>query len=232
MPSASEIASRFGATSPPNPIPLYVCSTIVDDAETAAQHFDPMTNQRRDYFIGRFHELRWHASKRTSRKSKVPEWVALCQSWNAFVENFNKDAKAYRARITAAQHRFETFSRRHMIDRLHNEAMEAVFRAQFPLELRVRTAPPLGLSVSLSETSPGTRLCVYLFSCVILNVVMNVVTLRVSAVIAVLVQALRLHPFWASYALTISGTSSIRTFRGSHVSRWGGNPLQRIRRRA
>ncbi|KAG2870597.1 hypothetical protein C6341_g27861 [Phytophthora cactorum] len=38
MPSASEIASRFGATSPPNPIPLYVCSAIVDDAEAAAQH--------------------------------------------------------------------------------------------------------------------------------------------------------------------------------------------------
>ncbi|KAG3126695.1 hypothetical protein C6341_g25256 [Phytophthora cactorum] len=123
MPSASEIASRFGASSPP--ILLYVCSPIVDDAEAAAQHFDPMTNQRRDYFIGLFHKLRWHASKRTSRKSKVPEWVALCQSWNAFVENFNKDAKAYRARITAAQQRFETFSRRHMIDRLHNEAMEA-----------------------------------------------------------------------------------------------------------
>ncbi|KAG3247869.1 hypothetical protein PI124_g7435 [Phytophthora idaei] len=125
MPSASEIASRFGATSPPNPIPLYVCSAIIDDAEAAAQHFDPTTNQRRDYFIGLFHELRWHASKRTSRKSKVPEWMALCQSWNAFVENFNKYAKAYRACITATQHRFETFSRRHMIDRLHTEAMEA-----------------------------------------------------------------------------------------------------------
>ncbi|KAG3231324.1 hypothetical protein PI124_g23581 [Phytophthora idaei] len=36
VPSASEIASRFGATSPPNPIPLYVCSAIVDDAEAAA----------------------------------------------------------------------------------------------------------------------------------------------------------------------------------------------------
>ncbi|KAG2799479.1 hypothetical protein PC111_g20415 [Phytophthora cactorum] len=108
MPSASKIASRFGATSLPNPIPLYVYSAIVDDAEAAAQHVDPMTNQRRDYFIGLFHELRWHASKRTSRKSKVPE-----------------DAKAYRVRITAAQRRFETFSRRHMIDRLHNEAMEA-----------------------------------------------------------------------------------------------------------
>ncbi|KAG4050147.1 hypothetical protein PC123_g14586 [Phytophthora cactorum] len=71
MPSASEIASRFGATSPPNPIPLYVCSAIVDDAEAAAQHFDPMTNQRRDYFIGLFHELRWHASKKTSLKSKL-----------------------------------------------------------------------------------------------------------------------------------------------------------------
>ncbi|KAG4053249.1 hypothetical protein PC123_g11608 [Phytophthora cactorum] len=36
------------------------------------------------------------------RKSKVPEWMTLCQSWNVFVENFNKDAKAYRAHITAA----------------------------------------------------------------------------------------------------------------------------------
>ncbi|KAG3136847.1 hypothetical protein PC128_g25841 [Phytophthora cactorum] len=56
----------------------------------------------------------------------------------------------------------------------------------------VRTAP-LGLSVSLSETSPSTRLCVYLFSCVISAFNLNVVTLRVSAVIAALVKALRLH---------------------------------------
>ncbi|KAG3231097.1 hypothetical protein PI124_g23808 [Phytophthora idaei] len=142
MPSASEIASRFCATSPPNPIPLHVCSANVDDAEAAAQHFDPMTNQRRDYFIGLFHELRWHASKRTSRKSKVPEWVALCQSWNAFVENFNKDAKAYRARITAAQRRFETFSRRHMIDRLHIEAMEAGIPCAVPFGTACSHCPP------------------------------------------------------------------------------------------
>ncbi|KAG3085560.1 hypothetical protein PI125_g19190 [Phytophthora idaei] len=194
MPSASEIASRFGASSPPNPIVLYVCSAIIDDAEAeaTAQHFDPMTNQMRDYFIGLFHELRWHASKRTSRKSKVPERMTLCQSWNAFVENFNKDAKAYRARITAAQRRFETFSRRHMIDRLHNEAMEAGISCAVPFGTACSHCP-LGLSVSLSETSPGTRLCVYLFSCVISAFHLNVVTLRVSAVIAALVQALRLH---------------------------------------
>ncbi|KAG3054955.1 hypothetical protein PI125_g25785 [Phytophthora idaei] len=58
--------------------------------------------------------------------------------------------------------------------------------AQLPLELRVRTAS-LGLSVSLSETSPGTRLCMFLFSCVISAFNLNVVTLRVSAAIAALV---------------------------------------------
>ncbi|KAG2879340.1 hypothetical protein PC117_g26778 [Phytophthora cactorum] len=142
MPSASEIASRFVATSPPNTIPLYVCSAIVDDAEAVVQHFDPMTNQRRDYFIGLFHELRWHASKSTSRKSKVPEWVALCQSWNAFVVNFNKDAIAYRARITAAQRRFETFSRRHIIDHLHNEAMEAGIPCAVPFGTACSHCPP------------------------------------------------------------------------------------------
>ncbi|KAG3076296.1 hypothetical protein PI125_g21540 [Phytophthora idaei] len=142
MPSASEIASRFGATLPPNPIPLYVCSAIIDDAEAAAQHFDPMKNQRRDYYIGPFHELRWYASKKTSRKCKVPEWMARCQSWNAFVENFNKDAKAYSARITAAQHCFETFSRRHMIDRLHNEAMEAGIPCAVPFGTACPHCPP------------------------------------------------------------------------------------------
>ncbi|KAG3197273.1 hypothetical protein PC128_g6981 [Phytophthora cactorum] len=123
--------------------------------------------------------------------------MARCQSWNVFVENFNKDAKAYRGRITAAQQHFETFSRRHMIDSLDNEAVEAGIPCAVRFELHVRTVSP-GLSVYPSETSPDTRLCVYLLSRVIsvfnLNVVMNVVTLRVSAMTAALVQAVRLHP--------------------------------------
>ncbi|KAG2770244.1 hypothetical protein Pcac1_g18737 [Phytophthora cactorum] len=68
--------------------------------------------------------------------------MALCQSWNAFVENFNKDAKAYRTRITAAQRRFETFSRRHMIDRLHNEAMEAGIPCAVPFGTACSHCPP------------------------------------------------------------------------------------------
>ncbi|ETK70781.1 hypothetical protein L915_21893, partial [Phytophthora nicotianae] len=130
MPSASEIVDRFGSTSPPNPIPLYVCSAIYDVA--ANMQFDPSTNQRRGYYIGLFHELRWYAWNKTSRKSKVPEWVALCQSWNAFVVNFNNDAKAYRERVTAARQLFETFSSRHMIDHLHSEVVSAGISGAVP----------------------------------------------------------------------------------------------------
>ncbi|KAG3040655.1 hypothetical protein PC121_g23533 [Phytophthora cactorum] len=160
MPSASVIASRFGATSPPNPIPLYVCSAIVNDAEAAAQHFDRMTNQRCDYYIRFFHELRWRASKKTSRKSKVPDWMALCQSWNAFVENFNKDAKAYRARITAEQRRFETFSRRHMIDRLLNEAMEAGIPCAILFGTACSHCPPGAERLTERDVTGYTTVCV------------------------------------------------------------------------
>ncbi|KAG6587027.1 uncharacterized protein IUM83_02778 [Phytophthora cinnamomi] len=57
MPSASEIADRFGNSVPPNEVPLYVWSAIKDDAVAAELHFDAETHQRRDYYIGLFHEL-------------------------------------------------------------------------------------------------------------------------------------------------------------------------------
>uniref|UniRef100_H3H2R9 Retrovirus-related Pol polyprotein from transposon TNT 1-94-like beta-barrel domain-containing protein n=1 Tax=Phytophthora ramorum TaxID=164328 RepID=H3H2R9_PHYRM len=90
MPSQSEIGSRFGATAPPNLYALYSCNAIVDDDVAKRLHFDPLTNQRRDYYIGLFHELRWFASKKTSRRSKVPE----CQARERY-EKFSK-----RVRIT------------------------------------------------------------------------------------------------------------------------------------
>ncbi|EGZ18307.1 hypothetical protein PHYSODRAFT_332132 [Phytophthora sojae] len=125
MPSASEIADRVGNTVPPNEIPLYVCSGIRDDAVAEAQHFDPLTNQRRDYYIGLFHELWYFSSKKTSSRSKVPEWQALCQSWNAFVENFNKKPAAYRERVKHARKRFETFSTRGRLEQLHRSSVDA-----------------------------------------------------------------------------------------------------------
>uniref|UniRef100_H3H4E6 Uncharacterized protein n=1 Tax=Phytophthora ramorum TaxID=164328 RepID=H3H4E6_PHYRM len=68
MPSQFEISSRFGAAVSPNPYALYSCNAIVDDDVAKRLHFDPMTDQRRDYYIGLFHDLRWFASKKTSRR--------------------------------------------------------------------------------------------------------------------------------------------------------------------
>ncbi|EGZ13215.1 hypothetical protein PHYSODRAFT_334999 [Phytophthora sojae] len=98
-PSASEIADRVGNTVPPNEIPLYVCSGIHDDAVAE--------------------------DKKTSSRSKVPKWQALCQSWNAFVENFKKKPAAYRERVKHARERFETFSTRGRLEQLHRSSVDA-----------------------------------------------------------------------------------------------------------
>ncbi|KAE8959771.1 hypothetical protein PR001_g30605, partial [Phytophthora rubi] len=102
MPSPSEIRSRYGSTTPASPYALCSCNAIVDDDVTKELDFDPATDQRRDYYIGLFHELRFYGNKKHSRKSKVTEWEALCQSWGMFVENFNKNPSGYRERVRSA----------------------------------------------------------------------------------------------------------------------------------
>ncbi|KAE9313572.1 hypothetical protein PF008_g19704 [Phytophthora fragariae] len=102
MPSPSEIQSRYGSTSPVGRYALFSCSAINDDDVTKELDFDPATDQRRDYYIGLFHELRFYGNKKHSRKSKVTECEALCQSWSAFVENFNRDPAGYRERALRA----------------------------------------------------------------------------------------------------------------------------------
>ncbi|KAE9004352.1 hypothetical protein PF011_g12493 [Phytophthora fragariae] len=125
MPSPSEIQSRYGNTSPVGRYVLYSCSAINDDDVTKELDFDPATDQRRDYYIGLFHELRFYGNKKHSRKSKVAAWEALCQSWSAFVENFNRDPDGYRERVRSASERYERFSKWPKILRLHNGVVEA-----------------------------------------------------------------------------------------------------------
>ncbi|KAE8976529.1 hypothetical protein PR001_g25388 [Phytophthora rubi] len=125
MPSPSEIQSRYGSTSPLGRYALYSCSAITDDVVTKELDFDPATDQRRDYYIGLFHELRFYGNKKHSRKSKVAEWETLCQSWGAFVKNFNRDPAGYRERVRSASERYERFSKRPKILRLHDGAVEA-----------------------------------------------------------------------------------------------------------
>ncbi|GMF55727.1 unnamed protein product [Phytophthora fragariaefolia] len=81
MPTPSEIQSRFVSTAPPSQYAMYSCTGINDDDVTKELDFDPAMDQRRDYYIGLFHELRWYGNKKTYRRSRVPEWQALCQSW-------------------------------------------------------------------------------------------------------------------------------------------------------
>ncbi|KAE8956431.1 hypothetical protein PF011_g31481 [Phytophthora fragariae] len=135
MPSPSEIRSRYDSTTPASPYALYSCNAIVDDDVTKELDFDPATDQRRDYCIGLFHELRFYGNKKHSRKSKVTEWEALCQSWGMFVENFNKNPSGYRERVRSACERYERYSKRPKILRLHDGAVEAGIPAA------VRTGP-------------------------------------------------------------------------------------------
>ncbi|GMF60207.1 unnamed protein product [Phytophthora fragariaefolia] len=133
MPTPSDIQSRFGSTAPPSQYAPYSCNGIIDDDATKALGFDPATDQRRDYYIGLFHALRWYGNKKTSRRSRVPEWQALCQSWGAFVENFNKDPAGYRERVRLARERYERFSKQPKIDRLHWGAVEAGIPCAVPM---------------------------------------------------------------------------------------------------
>ncbi|KAE9028919.1 hypothetical protein PF005_g4994 [Phytophthora fragariae] len=85
---------------------------IIDDDVTKELDFDPATSQRRDFYIGLFHELRFYGNKKHSRKSKVTEWEALCQSWGVFVDNFNRDPAGYRERVRSARERYVHYSKR------------------------------------------------------------------------------------------------------------------------
>ncbi|OWZ14429.1 LOW QUALITY PROTEIN: hypothetical protein PHMEG_00012093 [Phytophthora megakarya] len=142
MPSDSVITARYGCTVPPNEIPLYVDNRIVDDAEVASKHFEPMTNQRRDYYISLFHELRYWSSKKTSGRSRVPEWQALCQSWNQFVENFNKDSTAYRDRTASARERFMKYSITSVVQRVHEVSENANTPRAVPVGVHCPPCPP------------------------------------------------------------------------------------------
>ncbi|KAE9014290.1 hypothetical protein PR003_g5948 [Phytophthora rubi] len=58
MPTPSETRPRYGNNAAPSPYALYSCTAIIDDDVTKELDFDPSTDQRRDYSIGHFHELR------------------------------------------------------------------------------------------------------------------------------------------------------------------------------
>ncbi|OWZ04794.1 hypothetical protein PHMEG_00023246 [Phytophthora megakarya] len=219
MPSERVIKDRYGATVAPNPMPLYVNNQIVDDPEAAAKHFMPDTNQRRDYYISLFHELRYWSSKKTSGRSKVPEWQALCQSWNQFVTNFNNDPAGYRERTTSARERFIKFSKTSVIQRVHEGFVNANIPCAVPEGVHCPHCPAGAPRIGERDLTGYTTN----------RVPANIKELRAKLVCTRhhpsvvgehnTPQCYASSPWRASYAITISGTSVIRTFRGNHESR-------------
>ncbi|KAE9038567.1 hypothetical protein PR003_g6268 [Phytophthora rubi] len=125
MPTPSEIRSRYGNTTSQNPFVLYSCSAINGDDVAKELDLDPATDQRRNYYIGLFHELRFYGNKKHSRKGKVPELQALGHCWGMFGENFNMDPAGYRERVRLARERYERYPRGPKVERLHQDAVEA-----------------------------------------------------------------------------------------------------------
>ncbi|KAL4128908.1 hypothetical protein PRIC2_007888 [Phytophthora ramorum] len=130
-------------------------------AVVAASHTEPVREPiRRDYYIGLFHELRWFASKKTSRRSKVPEWQALCQSWSAFVENFNKNPAGYRDRISQARERYEKFSKRGKLERLHHGAVGIGLPCAVPYDTACEYCYPGAVRITERDVNGYTSMCV------------------------------------------------------------------------
>ncbi|OWY96099.1 LOW QUALITY PROTEIN: hypothetical protein PHMEG_00033723 [Phytophthora megakarya] len=215
MPSESVITVRYGRTVPPNVMPLYVGSRFVDDAEAVSKHFEPMTNQRRDYYISLFHELRYWSSKKASGRSRVPEGQALSQSWNQFAEKFNKGSTAYRDRVASARERFMKYSVTSVVQRVYEGSVNESIPCAVPVGIHCPHSPPGASRISERDLTGYTTN----------RVPANVKELRAKLACARQLstqhsarhcapQRYASSPWWASYALTISGTSVIKTFRG------------------
>ncbi|GMG15241.1 unnamed protein product [Phytophthora fragariaefolia] len=90
----------------------------------------------------------WYWNKKTSRRSRVPEWQALCQRWGAFVDNFNNNPTGYRERVRLARERYECFFKRPKIDRLHWGAVEAGILCAVPMGIACEHCPDVAVRVS------------------------------------------------------------------------------------
>ncbi|KAG3179564.1 hypothetical protein PC128_g15890 [Phytophthora cactorum] len=111
------------------------------DSESAAVAHEPVTGSRRP----REDDPSASSSKRSRNddEDKAPTLVTPSSPRSALTERAPWMPSASEiARITAAQQRFETFSRRHMIDRLHNEAMEAGIPCAVPFGTACSHCPP------------------------------------------------------------------------------------------
>ncbi|KAE8967158.1 hypothetical protein PR002_g28150 [Phytophthora rubi] len=141
MPSTSEIRSRFGNTTPVSRHALYSCNAIVDDDVTKELDFDQATNQRRDYFIGLFHELRFHGNKKHSRGARSLRTSTA-------------------TRLATTSERYGRFSKWFKILRLHDGAVEAGIPCAVPAGVACAQCQPGAVRLSERDLNGYTSISV------------------------------------------------------------------------
>ncbi|OWZ10681.1 hypothetical protein PHMEG_00016434 [Phytophthora megakarya] len=141
--SVREVLKALAITSDPPVVPSEQRdATRTDDSVTNLGCRLRVLSQHGETIISLFHELRYWSSKKTSGRSRLPEWQILCQSWNQFVENFNKDSTAYRDRIASSRERFMKYSITSVLQRVHEGSVNANIPCAVPVGVNCPHCPP------------------------------------------------------------------------------------------
>ncbi|KAI9910966.1 hypothetical protein PsorP6_010564 [Peronosclerospora sorghi] len=108
-------------------------STCWMTAKTSS-HVDRSTDDRRLYFIDLFFQVRYYSSRKGSRKNRDDK-DALTQSWNAFVDNYNKSPDDYVNKVHVMRERFLKHSRTGKMEYIHFACIKEGLKCGVPSHL-------------------------------------------------------------------------------------------------
>ncbi|OWY90741.1 hypothetical protein PHMEG_00040990, partial [Phytophthora megakarya] len=125
---SKKVIDRYGAMVPPNG---YRCTSTLE-LSTTLKLLRSTSSRRRtkdEITISRSFTSSGIGAR---RRLRVPEWQALCQSWNQFVVNFNNGPAAYREGIASARERFMRYSITSVVQRVQEGSVNAYIPCAVP----------------------------------------------------------------------------------------------------
>ena len=120
--------------------PLFDINALDDCEDLRNHHFDRSTDDRRRYFIDLFYQARYYTNRKGSRKNRDDK-DALTQSWNAFVENYNKGPDEYVSKIHVNRERFLKHSRSGKMEFIHFTCIKEGLSCGVPSHMVCRCCP-------------------------------------------------------------------------------------------
>ncbi|KAF1328379.1 hypothetical protein FI667_g6894, partial [Globisporangium splendens] len=94
-----------GASRPEYDHASFETQALKDDTYVQSLNLDPITDDRNRFYIDLFFQMRYCVSRKRVRKNSY-NTAALLQSWNTFIDNFNKCPKVFVDRLRAARKRY------------------------------------------------------------------------------------------------------------------------------